>query len=92
MGSGGVRDEFAGGVDLADADADADAEGIEGAAAVPVALTAPLLEAPTYDPLDLEHVLTVHNLAQNDAFLDADEDAFVGMGDGAGRRRRSCGP
>jgi hypothetical protein len=55
-------------------------------------LTAPLLEAPTYDPLDLEHTLTVRNLAQNDAFLDADEDVFVGVCDGAGRRRRSCGP
>ncbi len=37
VGSSGVRDEFAGGVDLADADAAAAAEGIEGAAAVPVA-------------------------------------------------------
>ena len=55
-------------------------------------LEAPLLEAPTYDPLDLEHTLTVRNLAQNNAFLDADEDVFVGVCDGAGRRRRSCGP
>jgi hypothetical protein len=54
--------------------------------------TAPLLEAPTNDPLDLEHALTVRDLAQNDAFLDADDDAFFGAGDGAGRRRRSCGP
>jgi len=54
------------------------------------ALTAPLLEALTYDLLDLERALTVRkrlaarNLAHDDTFLDADEDAFVGVGDGAG--------